>query len=126
MVLFDPLNNDFDITYLLKHNNGSWEKFPVQGTAEQGVGMLLCYKMAATDKVQVKVFMLATCGWDLVRLHMSTQVTAKPRPGLLGQLIIFQFGAFHILQCMVVRMLGENEEKLIKPRSFGMKRPPNV
>lgn len=71
VVLFDPLNNDFDITYLLRHNSGSWEKFPVQATAEQGVGMFLCYKMSATEKVQVKVFVVVLCGRGFVRYHMS-------------------------------------------------------
>lgn len=55
MLLFDPLNSDFDITYILRHNSGSWEKVGVQATAEQGAGMLLCYKMVASNKLQVKV-----------------------------------------------------------------------
>ena len=50
----------------------------------------------------------------------------KPRPGLLGQLVIFQFGSFRILQCMVVRMISENEEKLMIPKSHGKKRPVDV
>lgn len=54
------------------------------------------------------------------------QVTVKPRPGLLGQLVIFQFGSFHILQCMVVRMIDENEVKLIRPKSHNIKRPTDV
>ena len=59
-------------------------------------------------------------------MRMFSQVTAKPRAGLLGQLIIFQFGYFRILQCMVVRMIGETEEKLLKPKSHVNKRPANV
>lgn len=55
VVLFDTLNNDFDITYILKHNSGSWEKVPVQGSAEEGIGSLLNYKMLPSDKLQVKV-----------------------------------------------------------------------
>lgn len=53
--MFDPLNSDFDITYILRHHNGSWEKVPVVAEAEQGVGMLLCCKMAVASKLQVKV-----------------------------------------------------------------------
>lgn len=56
VLLFDPLNNDFDITYVLKHDSGSWEKVPIQaGTTEQSAGVLLSYKMVAYDKLQVKV-----------------------------------------------------------------------
>lgn len=54
-MLFDTLNSDFDITYILRHNSGSWDKVPVHGNAEQGVGMLLNYKMLSSDKLQVKV-----------------------------------------------------------------------
>lgn len=55
MVLFDSLNSDFDLTYVLRGNSGSWEKLPAQATAEQGVGTLLNYKMLSTEKLQVKV-----------------------------------------------------------------------
>ncbi len=60
MVLFDPLNSDFDITYILKLNSESWEKVPIQATAEQGIASLLNYKMLASDKLQVKVSLAAS------------------------------------------------------------------
>lgn len=50
----------------------------------------------------------------------------KPRSGLLGQLVIFQFASFRIVQCLVVRMISENEEKLMKSKSHTTNRPPNV
>ena len=63
VVLLDTLNNDFDITYILKHNSGSWEKVSTHGCAEQGVGMLLNYKMLPADKLQVKVSpCVSVCG----------------------------------------------------------------
>ena len=56
VVLFDSLNTDFDITYILMLNNeSSWEKVPIQATADQGVASLLNYKMLASDQLQVKV-----------------------------------------------------------------------
>ena len=56
VVLFDSLNTDFDITYILMLNNeSSWEKVPIQAMAEQGVASLLNYKMLASDQLQVKV-----------------------------------------------------------------------
>lgn len=55
VLLFDSLNTDFDITYILRHNNGSWDKVPVHGSAEEGAGMLLNYKILPADKLQVKV-----------------------------------------------------------------------
>lgn len=59
-------------------------------------------------------------------MYVCMQVTAKPRSGLLGQLVVFQFGSFRILQCLVVRVISENEEKLRKIKSLPTKRPPNV
>lgn len=55
VVLFDSLNSDFDITYILMRNNESWEKVPIHASAEQGVASLLNYKMLASDQLQVKV-----------------------------------------------------------------------
>lgn len=127
VVLFDSLNTDFHITYILKLNSESWEKVPVQATADQGVASLLNYKMAASDKLQVKVsHFLVPFQLQFVWEFVCGQVTAKPRPGLLGQLIIFQFGSFHVLQCMVVRTISENEEKLLKPKSHNPSRPDNM
>ena len=65
VVMFDTLNSDFYITYVLKHISGSWEKVPVHGQAEQGVGMLLDYKMLPSDKLQVKVRTPAYDGYSL-------------------------------------------------------------
>ena len=57
VLLFDPLNSDFDITHVVKPNNGggSLEKVAIQATAQQGIGFLLCHKMLPSDKLHVKV-----------------------------------------------------------------------
>ena len=49
-----------------------------------------------------------------------------PRSGVLGQLIVFYFGSFRLLQSMVVRMLTEHEEISMSFSSQKSRKPANV
>lgn len=125
VVLLDTLHSDFDIFSIERQDSSSgWEKVPVQGSAEQGVGMLLNFKLLPSDKLHVKVRLPVLSRES--SMTVCAQVSVRPRSGLLGQVVIFQFGSFRISKCLVVRVVSESEEKLRKLKSHPAKRPANV
>ena len=49
------------------------------------------------------------------QLHTPyTQVTLTPRPGVLGQLVLFDFSDFYLVRCITVHVVGEQEDRMIK------------
>jgi hypothetical protein len=94
VVLFDTLATDFTVL-------GAWlvvyggQQRPLTGTlALQGAGLLLRQKVAPPDKVHVKICL-------------------KPRSGVLGQLVIFDFGTFYLARGLSIHVLNEAERRLM-------------
>ena len=44
----------------------------------------------------------------------TRQVSVTPRSGTLGQLVLFDFGSFHLVQALMVHVLSEQETKLLQ------------
>ena len=43
----------------------------------------------------------------------SLQISLKPRSGVLGQLVIFDFGTFYLARGLSIHVLNEGERKLV-------------
>lgn len=116
MVLFDTLATDFTIL-------GAWlvvyggHPQPMTGIAAlQGAGILLRQRIAPPDKVHVKVHMIYiyTCiGVCVYQCLTFLQISLKPRSGVLGQLVIFDFGSFRLARGLSIHVLNETERKLV-------------
>jgi len=69
---------------------------PLNGTrAIQGVGIQINQKISSLDWVHVKL-------------------TAMPRSGIIGQLVLFDFGTFHIVRGLTVYVLNDQEARLLQ------------
>ena len=56
-----------------------------------------------------------------------TQISLKPRSGILGQLVVFDFGAFQLVRGLCVHVLKEHEASLLQnagtPRQRKLEKP---
>ena len=56
--------------------------------------------------------------------HTLTQVTLTPRPGVLGQLVLFDFSDFYLVRCITVHVVSEQEDRMIKMAANTAKKRP--
>ena len=42
------------------------------------------------------------------------QLTVTPRSGILGQLVLFDFGSFHMVRGLTVHVLNDQEARLLQ------------
>lgn len=112
VVLFDTLATDFTVL-------GAWlvcggHQRPLNGTAAlQGAGVQIRQRIAPPDKVHVKVCTVYRCIMFSSSLLISLQISLKPRSGVLGQLVIFDFGSFYLARGLNIHVLNEAERKLV-------------
>ena len=111
VVLCDVLAADFtlDEVQLVAHHTQQLIGTP----ANIGEGLLLDHGLRPSDKVLVKVS-VSTCCCNYLSPHTLTQVTLTPRPGVLGQLVLFDFSDFYLVRCITVHVVGEQEDRMIK------------
>ena len=108
-MLFDALATDFAILGAWLVQFGGHQ--PLSGSpAQQGAGLLLGHRLSPPNKVQIKVRLPGKEGGS-VMLWTWLQISLKPRSGVLGQLVVFDFGSCYLVRGLSVHVLNEVEKK---------------
>lgn len=120
VVLCDVLAADFTLSEAQLVTHGGHSRQLLSTRASIGEGLLLDHTLKPPDKVLVKVSDSICC----LSLNSLVQVTLTPRPGVLGQLVLFNFSSFYLVRCITVHVVSEQEDRMIKMAANASRKRP--
>ena len=119
-MLCDVLAADFTLSDIQLVTHGGHSQPLMSTRASIGEGLLLDHTLNPPDKVLVKVSGVASHMF----LHSMIQVSLSPRPGVLGQLVLFDFSSFYLVRCITVHVISEQEDRMIKMSADTVRKRP--
>ena len=60
----------------------------------------------------------------LFPISLFTQIGLKPRTGLLGQIVLFDFGSFYMLRCLSIHVINEQDRRTLTSTQKKVRRRP--